>query len=54
MAKSIKMAGLALVMDASEEDNNGEGIAASHGAPDGVDGILRSNGILRFNEVVEM
>ena len=54
LIESIKVAGLVLVTDTSED---GQQVAAAQRAyrmPDGVDGILRGNGVLRFNEMIDM
>lgn len=48
---AIKTAGLVLVTDTSD------GTSAhriSFRMPEGVDGILKSNGVLRFNETIDM
>ena len=56
LIESIKVAGLVLVADTSQESAiEGHDIAAkSYRMPDGVDGILKGNGILRFNETIDM
>lgn len=64
LIESIKVAGLVLVMNTSEEDASSMSGAAVVSAaasrlllcrmPDGVDGILQRNGILRFNETIDM
>lgn len=58
LTETIKQAGLVLVSDASAEDNTapnpgGEdtGFAMK---PDGVSGVMKATGILRFNETVDM
>jgi len=50
---SIKVAGLVLVTNTSEEDPK-KGSARSYRMPEGVDGLLRGNGVLRFNEMIDM
>ncbi|KAL8909727.1 MAG: hypothetical protein Q9207_000036 [Kuettlingeria erythrocarpa] len=45
---SVKVAGLVLVTDRSEGDSKGGRI------PEGVDGVLKGNGVLRFNETIDM
>lgn len=55
---AIKTAGLVLITDTSEEtprptQQSGGGTPSSR-IPDGVDGILRANGVLRFNGTVDM
>ena len=54
LIESIKMAGLVLVMDASGDGTVSEPARRDYRMPEGVDGILRSNGILKFNEMVDM
>ena len=54
MAKSIKMAGLVLVIDRSDEQKNSKAVRQIYHVPEGVDGILKSNGVLKFNEVVDV
>ncbi|KAL8873220.1 MAG: hypothetical protein Q9174_001284 [Haloplaca sp. 1 TL-2023] len=51
LIESIKVAGLVLVTDTSDEaDGRGEQSKIA----EGVDGILQSNGVLRFNEMIDM
>ncbi|KAL8927733.1 MAG: hypothetical protein Q9208_002148 [Pyrenodesmia sp. 3 TL-2023] len=45
---SVKVAGLVLVTDRSERGSKDNGI------PEGVDGVLKGNGVLRFNETIDM
>ncbi|KAJ4365312.1 phosphate system positive regulatory protein pho81 [Neocucurbitaria cava] len=61
LIESIKTAGLVLVTDISDSSAEGESQANLHVAnprrqttPDGVDGYLRGNGVLCFNETVDM
>lgn len=64
LVDTIKQAGLVLVSDASEEvdavqgqqqhQSQGSGAAGWAMIPEGVNGIMKSNGILRFNETVDM
>ena len=56
LIESIKVAGLVLVTDTSEESppSAASTVARSYRMPEGVDGILRGNGILRFNEMIDM
>lgn len=61
LIESIKTAGLVLVSDISdstqgEAGQGGLGIAGprSQAVPSGVDGYLQGNGVLRFNESVDM
>ena len=54
LIESIKVAGLVLVIDMST------GVAASsardrgYRMPDGVDGVMKADGVLRFNEAIDM
>ncbi|KAL9016963.1 MAG: hypothetical protein Q9185_005702 [Variospora sp. 1 TL-2023] len=48
LVDSIKVAGLVLVTNTSEDERSGDGV------PDGVDGVLRANGVLRFHEMIDM
>ena len=52
LINSIKVAGLVLVTDTSEE--HATTLARSYRMPEGVDGVLRGNGVLRFNEMIDM
>lgn len=59
LVESIKVAGLVLVTDTSEENSPrtaSTSVAAqrSYRMPDGVDGILKGNGVLRFNDTIDM
>ena len=56
LIESVKVAGLVLVMDCSMDSTASKDIAAarSYRMPNGVDGMLRANGVLRFNETVDM
>lgn len=54
LIESIKVAGLVLVTDTSEEQSPTGTGARSYRMPDGVDGVLRGNGVLRFNEMIDM
>lgn len=61
LIESIKVAGLVLVTDTSEESPPPRTAATlmaaprqSYRMPDGVDGILKGNGVLRFNDSVDM
>ena len=53
LIESIKVAGLVLVTDTSEEHMSGSA-ERSYRMPEGVDGMLRGNGVLRFNEMIDM
>ena len=56
LINSIKTAGLVLVTDTSEDQQGAE--AAASGAEfrmlEGVDGVLKGNGVLRFHETIDM
>lgn len=57
LVESIKVAGLVLVSDASHAPETQPSNIASpafSGVPDGVVGILKSNGIMRFNESIDV
>ncbi|KAL1646978.1 phosphate system positive regulatory protein pho81 [Didymella pomorum] len=63
LIESIKTAGLVLVSDITDSGaENGEGVERGlqvsmpkrYRTPDGVDGFLRGNGVLCFNETVDM
>ena len=43
-----------LVTDTSEENPPIESAVRSYRMPEGVDGVLKGNGILRFNEMIDM
>ena len=57
---AIKTAGLVLVTDNSEEGQDSAGLLSTarmsgwQGVPEGVDGILRGNGVLRFHDSIDM
>ena len=53
LVESVKVAGLVLVTDTSE-DADESAAARNYRMPDGVDGVLRGNGVLRFNETIDM
>jgi len=55
LAESIKVAGLVLITDVTDTTAMPQAPASSfHGIPDGVDGMLEGNAILRFNESIDM
>ena len=57
LIESIKIAGLVLVSDTSEEQAPNPPITSlshTYRMPEGVNGIFRSNGLLRFNEMIDM
>lgn len=53
LIESIKVAGLVLVTDTSEEHISSSAERA-YRMPEGVDGMFRGNGVLRFNEMIDM
>lgn len=55
LVDAIKSHGLALVMDKSMDmPNASPRTQAFPNGPKGIDGILRSHGILRFNDSIDM
>lgn len=54
LVESIKVAGLVLVTDTSEDRASRGPGTRSYRMPEGVDGMLRGNGVLRFNEMIDM
>lgn len=55
LVESIKVAGLVLITDVTYATAAPEApVLSFHGIPEGVDGILRENAILRFNETIDM
>lgn len=59
LIETIKTAGLVLITDVSDaEDQRTNTLAVAnpsfHGMPDGVDGFLKGNGVLRFNDSIDM
>ena len=54
LIESVKAAGLVLVTDTSEENPLTGSTPRSYQMPEGVDGTLKGNGILRFNEMIDM
>ncbi|KAL8718758.1 MAG: hypothetical protein Q9225_004138 [Loekoesia sp. 1 TL-2023] len=52
LIESIKVAGLVLVTDMSEEEEGQPG--REYRMLEGVDGLLKGNGVLRFNEMIDM
>lgn len=53
LTETIKEAGLVVVADTSDEPA-GEGNAGWGVIPEGVNGVMKSNGVLRFNETIDM
>lgn len=54
LIESIKVAGLVLVMNTTADEAWSEPAIRGYRMPDGVDGILRRDGVLRFNETIDM
>ena len=57
LIESIKVAGLVLVTNTSEDIppfEKGSSSSPSYSMPEGVDGVLKGNGTLRFNETIDM
>lgn len=54
LIESVKVAGLVLVTDTSDQHLPTDSAARSYRMPEGVDGVLKGNGILRFNEMIDM
>ena len=54
LIESVKVAGLVLVTDTSEDNTPSASTVRSYRMPEGVDGMLKGNGILRFNEMIDM
>jgi len=57
LIEAIKVAGLVLVSDASNAEHDQTRSSAAppfDGVPEGVDGILKGNRVLRFSETVDM
>ena len=54
LIEAVKVAGLVLVTDTSERHTPPDFAARSYRMPEGVDGVLKGNGILRFNEMIDM
>lgn len=56
LVESIKAQGLVLVTDKSSEPEVQTSILADPfpRLPEGIDGVLKGNGVLRFNESIDM
>ena len=54
LIESVKVAGLVLVTDTSEDSPPSASTVRSYRMPEGIDGMLKGNGILRFNEMIDM
>ncbi|KAL6715086.1 phosphate system positive regulatory protein pho81 [Lecanora helva] len=56
LIESIKVAGLVLVTDTSEDPppSGTPSTTRSYRMPEGTDGIFKGNGVLRFNEMIDM
>jgi len=64
--ETIKELGLVLVADTSDEPgqqpDHGNGLSAAttgmadwaYRMPDGVNGVMKANGVLRFNDMIDM
>ena len=53
LTDSIKVAGLVLISDSSEDDQIGSSLSGDS-IPDGSNGFLRRNGILTFKESIDL
>jgi CDK inhibitor PHO81 len=54
LVDAIKSHGLALVMDKTAETDAPAQTDAFDRPPQGVDGVLKSHGVLRFNDSIDM
>lgn len=56
LIEAIKAQGLVLVVDKSAEVQSEASMRADPfpRLPEGIDGVLRANGVLRFNESIDM
>ena len=55
LSESIKTAGLVLIADLTADSASESAARRQLGPPsDGVDGVLRGNGVLRFHESIDM
>ena len=54
LVESVKVAGLVLVSDTRANSSTGASSDPSFAMPEGIDGLLKSNGVLRFNETIDM
>lgn len=56
LIESIKTQGLVLVTDKSSDIDTGDGATRYPfpRLPEGIDGVLKGNGVLRFNESIDM
>ncbi len=58
LVESIKELGLVLVADTSDDGDvlavPGTASSGLYRMPEGVNGVLRGNGVLRFNESIDM
>jgi CDK inhibitor PHO81 len=56
LVEAIKAQGLVLVTDKTAEAEVDRGILADPfpRLPEGIDGVLKANGVLRFNESIDM
>ena len=54
LIESIKVAGLVLATDMSVGGAASSARERGYKMPDGVDGVMKANGVLRFNETIDM
>ncbi len=56
LVEAIKAQGLVLVTDKSAEPEVDRGLLSDPfpRLPEGIDGVLKANGVLRFNESIDM
>lgn len=56
LVESIKTQGLVLVTDKSAQSDYARGSLSDPfpRLPDGIDGVLKAEGVLRFNETIDM
>ena len=56
LIEAIKTQGLVLVTDKSADSEPKQGLHSDHfpRLAEGIDGVLKANGVLRFNESIDM
>ena len=54
LIESVKVASLVLASDTSGEPESPSRSERGYAMPDGIDGLLKGNGVLRFNETIDM
>ena len=54
LTDSIKVAGLVLILDSSEDSDQVGSSASGCSIPEGSNGTLRRNGILTFREMIDI